>query len=351
MKELRKVDGRWYVVTGRGTSRAVRDIEHGQMVVGAKREPVLAAGDGWDAGELAHPNDETPARDVPVTDFDAWRAIAGAIDRGEFVRSHVQPRPIVPITPLRDICAVLRHVRTKDRCNRLAEVWSEKPADLAQLFLRSVADFDDYENDEAFVPASRRDGAAGDESLQFAQKVVSVAQRDGLWIDGRGFRFVDREVSPRRTTRSKYEGETSADRSGAGGLDLLLTDGAAIGVTEIKAKTDVPLLLGLVQTLMYAAELTSPAQRRRLARGYPDELSFLAGRMDGPIADLLLVYQEGSTQGDEVDNVHVAATALLKGPHRFADVVRRHIRQIWFVSTSTGADLTFRLDPRAPVIR
>ena len=58
-------------------------------------------------------------------------------------------------------------------------------------------------------------------------------------------------------------------------MDLLLcnhTDQTPV-IGEIKADTDVNPFLGLIQSLMYAVELSTPAQRARLCTYYPGQFA------------------------------------------------------------------------------
>ena len=78
------------------------------------------------------------------------------------------------------------------------------------------------------------------------------------------FRYVDREVSPLRTTATP-EGPRPARRS----LDILLVnDGGGPIAAELKIGGDRPSYFAFIQVLMYAAELHSRAQRQRLLNRY-----------------------------------------------------------------------------------
>lgn len=104
------------------------------------------------------------------------------------------------------------------------------------------------------------------------------------------FRFVDREIFALRTTAA--DGPRPRRRS----LDLLLVsrDGRPIA-GELKLGADKPTYFALVQALMYAAELSSPAQRERLMKHYPDaDFAFPEG---GPFLDVYLIGFDPPTKG------------------------------------------------------
>lgn len=109
------------------------------------------------------------------------------------------------------------------------------------------------------------------QQLAFSEdKVVQVVDAPKY-----SFRYVDYDISPWRTTYSEFENGKSGQSSGAGGLDLLLSnciDQTPI-IGEIKADTDVNPFLGLIQSMMYAVELSTPAQRARLSLHYPERFA------------------------------------------------------------------------------
>ena len=79
-------------------------------------------------------------------------------------------------------------------------------------------------------------------------------------------------------------------------MDLLLrahASGLPI-VGEIKAKGDTNLLVALVQSLVYAVELTTPAQRRRL-KHHGFVLDGAPGAQ-GPFADVYIIYERGTDE-------------------------------------------------------
>ena len=152
----------------------------------------------------------------------------------------------------------------------LAELHAEDPQRLVGRFAHSVKTVAEYPAIEESFYGERSDTwmerATGviDSTAAFA---AEIAARDVHEVAGAppelGFRYVDREIFPLRTT--KRGGPRPARRS----IDLLLAsqDNSPI-VGELKIGTDKPTYYALIQALMYAAELSSTSQRHRLAQHY-----------------------------------------------------------------------------------
>ena len=101
---------------------------------------------------------------------------------------------------------------------------------------------------------------------------------------------VDYEVSLWRTTgNAVFEDGRSGESSSRGGLDLLLRsqDGGLPIVGEIKAAGDTNLFLALIQSLTYAAELTSTNQFDRLKKRYGHFAALDSAR---PRCDVYLIF-------------------------------------------------------------
>jgi Holliday junction resolvase-like predicted endonuclease len=361
MKRLCKSSDRWYLITESGESVAVRDIFDGKRLAKNEAESVTSSqsADMWPAASLFLPGDlsRTPATQISVTRLDDWKAIARAIDAGEFRKSTTgtAARTItVPITPLRDVCALLRELAADSVWERLARKWVKRPERLARLFLRAVADFEEYENDESFLPIDRSgDFVDANDGLGFARGLARyVSKTGGLTLGAERLAFVAYELSPRRTTGASFEGDDeqhlTGSSSGGGGLDLLLATENAFVVVEVKAKSDTSLLLALVQALMYTAELVPEAQRRRLATHHASQLAFLqAPGLEGPFVDVLLLYETPSPHGDDVEMIQQIAVGLLRSSGLDAARLRQYVRRIVLVGGKLvdGAfEMTSRVD-------
>jgi len=82
------------------------------------------------------------------------------------------------------------------------------------------------------------------------------------------FEYVNREVSPLRTTKAEYDTQTPASRSGTGGLDFigwnLHSNIPVLG--EIKVEGDQNPFYALIQLLTYLSEISTPKQIERINR-------------------------------------------------------------------------------------
>ncbi|HET9621167.1 MAG TPA: hypothetical protein VFP84_07365 [Kofleriaceae bacterium] len=345
MKQLKRVDGVWYLVTGSEDSFAVRRITESARAIGEPRktEVLTSQAPTWDAQNLWMPGDRsrTRASTIPVTLVESWRAITGELDRSpQTYRPRAQLR--VPETPLRDLCAELRALPA-DVHAHLQRVWTDHPAFLGRRFLECVRAYEDYENDEDFVPA-RRSGKSLEESNLFASEVVRrMHGAQDLAIDGETFLFAGYEVSPRRTTGAARRDDASRNDSGAGGIDALLTNGHSLTVVELKSRADSTLVLALVQALMYAAELTSESQRDRLATrgtgapGLANPLDFLRSAIS-PFLDVMLLVERGGRHRADSDAVGAIADQLLNGAYDESKLVRQHLQAIRLVEAELIGD-------------
>jgi hypothetical protein len=80
------------------------------------------------------------------------------------------------------------------------------------------------------------------------------------------FEYVDREISPLRTTSSMYDTQMPAYRSGTGGLDFIgwnrHSNLPVLG--EIKVESDQNPFYALIQLLTYLSEISTPKQIERI---------------------------------------------------------------------------------------
>ncbi|HIK92471.1 MAG TPA: hypothetical protein EYG03_10880 [Planctomycetes bacterium] len=218
---------------------------------------------------------------------DRWPQVAGA------VQSHLEQDPpvppkvedppvgsekVVPRTELRHFYRSLRLLNAKDIhdtiCGYLAG--RNRGTKLGDMFLRSVHHFQQYDNssepfhgriDDAPVPLT------GNYAFDLVAKIADPNVHVNFEDPSLAGEFVDRELSPFRSTSRtgpwRFENGESGRISGAGGLDLLLMmpDGRPV-IGEVKAEGDSTLFFALVQSLMYAAELVTSNQMKRLDHAY-----------------------------------------------------------------------------------
>jgi hypothetical protein len=222
---------------------------------------------------------------------DAWKKIFEMLNAGAEPSSGEGDRPEVPITALRE-----RYEVTTAR-EYIPWVSSDTSlSELTGLWQQSTSSFKDYDNsDEGFVnEEDKRSPPPSVSSLVACNSGIQVAaylrwrlsEASGLAEGCAPWRYVGYEVSPRRTTRSVFSDGRKARKSGGGGIDVLLVDADGDPVVgEVKVAQDGNLGYALIQSLTYAAELVSPAQRERLAKHYPEH----GFRQDGGGVSIVLL--------------------------------------------------------------
>lgn len=229
-------------------------------------------------------------------------------------------------TQLRKLYAALGSLHEEEQL-KLAQLHASKPKVLAKRLAHSLATADGYpplREDEDLIGADRTPLPNPPTPLlevTTTEDFVSNLVGDNRWpvtdADELSFRYVEREVSPLRTTEPK--GPRPDRRS----LDLLLaSDQGRPIAAELKVGKDAPSYYALVQALMYAAELQSPSQRRRLAHLYPD--AGFAWPEKGPLIDIYLITFDPpatSRYREPTDAATESIAQSLAADGRFAPVV------------------------------
>jgi len=254
---------------------------------------------------------------------------------------------LIPQTRLRRFYQTLRIFGGIGITTQIVEYMNDRNRSerISRIIDESVRHFGRYQNvEEAFH--GRPGGAhAVDEYVgepeQFAkclQARLRVAHNNGVAIDAihnGNLAYVDYELSPYRTTNHATMEDGMVGVSGAGGLDLLLvdhSDGAPVPVIgEIKAATDRDLFLALIQSLMYAVELSSQSQLQRLRHHYGQ----FAGLADNSMVCIYLLFQ-GDTADVALYNQTVdLATQLFDHDGG----VNNFVKSIKFVQVSLGPEM------------
>jgi hypothetical protein len=211
------------------------------------------------------------------------------------MRNHQTLKRLVPITALRHLYRLLRDFAKEEFQLAVATEFNRRPDQLVKLIAESREHFALYDNREE--PFHDR----GSSGALTGRRQVSGCLADRFVVDLAGnerrsadcedpnlnFYYVDYDIGTRRTTNSELENGKPASRAGTGGVDLLLSnahDQTPI-VGEIKADTDVNPFLGLIQSLMYAVELSTEPQRARLCKFYPSRFS----EVTDPVIDIYLI--------------------------------------------------------------
>lgn len=263
-------------------------------------------------------------------------------------------------TPLRELYDILCRLSEGEQLGLARFYAEEKGAQrLAERFeLSCAAITNEYpENTEPFHDrTSASDGDSHEVGPPSAEAITSTVEMQE-YLAGRGrqevrdqpelgFRYVDREVFALRTTAKG--GVRPPKRT----LDLLLaSDDNYPIIGEVKIAGDRPTFFALVQALMYASELSSPNQRRRLQSHYA---AFDSGPLltAGPWLDVWVIgyqppevgeYRQGSFEASEQISAHLINESR----------VNQAIRRIAYVeAVLEGVDLTFeekfRAEPERP---
>jgi hypothetical protein len=181
------------------------------------------------------------------------------------------------------------HALEERELTAIAETHAHDPSPLVRRFNESVK-ANDLVTTEPFHSGRRAD--PGDARYDVtADEITSTIAFAGLLSNGGrqevvarpelAFRYVDREISPLRTTGS--------GRSARRSLDLLLvntTDGHPI-LAELKIAGDKPSYFALVQILALAADLVTQPQLQRLDTHYPG--AGFVWPKSGPHVDLYVI--------------------------------------------------------------
>ena len=227
---------------------------------------------------------------------------------------------MIPRTPLEYFYRQLRRLKGSppSRFHQLIDLLDGRggpvKADfLSELFARSVRHASFYNNTEPFYPdvSSRTSRKRSRET--FAPQLVRrlCENTGGVDIGHLKVRFVDYEVYPFRTTQGCDELGRPATSAGSGGLDLLLASEwesvqlPAVG--EIKAQSEqVGATFAIIQSLMYASQLTTPNQLERLRRVYGK--ADLFHNVPQPRCDIFIILESGPPK-NSIDDAYAAELA------------------------------------------
>jgi hypothetical protein len=237
---------------------------------------------------------------------------------------------MIPLTPIRHFYDRMRDFVSEELHWQLACECFRRTDLLQDLVQSSFEHFCLYQNsDEPFRPSSGNLTPSRIQNQDSANQLLSlVAQKGAVTVNSSPeleVDFVDYDISPIRTTSSYFENGRSGKNSGIGGADILLSNrkDRLPCVGEIKAETDRNPFLGLIQSLMYAVELSTPAQRARLAQSYP-------GSFDWPVAGpwidiclMLIRYPQSSRKKDFLDLVQSIVVRVLAPNTPISRIVRR----------------------------
>lgn len=141
---------------------------------------------------------------------------------------------------------------------------------LVELYTKSYKYIDNcYDNSNEGFTGINRKSNSNNTTANGTTKVTSILEngnRENLVSDNTyNFEFIEREISPLRTTRSNYDTGEPADKSGSGGIDFIgrnLTNNLPI-LGEIKVDGDQNPFYAMIQLLTYLSELSTKKQVER----------------------------------------------------------------------------------------
>lgn len=193
----------------------------------------------------------------------------------------------IPLTALERLYREL-HCAQTEQLRILDEIPSR--GGLAALFDQSIDQAACYENEEAFYPKARKPlKSSGPDPQRTKDVALRLGADRGRAASGwpvPGYRYVDRELRPFRTTGGATYIEPLDNgivprAASTPMLDLLLVDDAGQpAIAEVKIGRDQNRAFALVQGLMHAAALSGPAQRRRLSKHMKNEKLSESGPLD-----------------------------------------------------------------------
>lgn len=250
------------------------------------------------------------------------------------MRNQQSLQRLIPVTALRHLYQLLRDFPSKEFHLAACKEICRRPDQLMKLVAESHDHIALYDNrGEAFHDR----GADGlltprrQDSSDLASRLVQqLAISDGklaqvVDLPQYSFRYVDYDINSLRTTKSAFENGKSGQSSGTGGIDLLLSnniDQTPI-IGEIKADTDVNPFLGLIQSLMYAVELSTPTQRERLNSSYPGRFAKNATGAGIDIYLILLRYPQDYLSLEFLSLANQLSASLMADKNPVSGVIRR----------------------------
>lgn len=186
------------------------------------------------------------------------------------------------------------------------------PKILRNLFLASIKELKHYDNkDEPFCnPDSPRvKTCTSTRNTQVLQYYFE--KNESVKIQGKGgiieYRYIDRELSPLRTTKTISEDGTTGKHSGSGGIDIFCYNPETRHpvLIEYKSLKDKSLFFALIQLLTYASELATPNQFYRMRNSWPN-LDF---NEDNKL-ELCIIYDDDERKGKEIPFLKEICTEL-----------------------------------------
>ena len=180
---------------------------------------------------------------------------------------------VIPTTKLRNFYSLLRDLTTSTQLEILNDFSGKKLKRLVKIYNESKVHFSRYNNvDEPFISNVKRGDLPNKVSkIKNTNDITSLLEQKNktnnkvLSNSNFDFRYINREVSTIRTSRSEFDTGKSAKSSGLGGLDFIGISTNNIPILgEIKVNNDEDPFFALIQLLTYLSELTTQNQIKRI---------------------------------------------------------------------------------------
>jgi len=176
---------------------------------------------------------------------------------------------IVPRTGLRCLYEFLKQCSTKTQINICAD-FNRKPGLLINYYIDACEQLAKYDNkDEPFInlksPRKDEEENKKNKTSYILRKFQRQKEIQVIDNGNYSFEYINKEISPLRTTRTVFENGMPATKSGAGGVDLVAVNvnGRYPVLGEIKIGSDQNVFYALVQLLTYCTELSTKSQIER----------------------------------------------------------------------------------------
>ena len=181
---------------------------------------------------------------------------------------------IIPTTNLRKLYSFFRFFSTGTQLEILNDYNRKNNyRKIVELYNESKRYFSSYTNDEPFIRDNvKRSKVVPDKAehfkntkdvIAFFMKQKEVIVHNDIALS---FRYIEREIDPRRMTKATYDDGSSGKSSGIGGIDFIGWNNKSslpiIG--EIKCGSDETPFFAFLQLLMYCAEMATPLQLNRV---------------------------------------------------------------------------------------
>ena len=180
----------------------------------------------------------------------------------------------IPTTELRDFYNILKMLSTNTRLN-ISKDFNRKEnyINLCEIYRQSKKHFEKYINIEnPFISNNDREilPKIPISNINKTNEIIAIFKKNGKSNivqngDNYTFEYIEKEISPIRTTDAIFDTGKPGKSSGQGGLDFIGWNKNDIPILgEIKIKDDKDPFFALIQLLTYSSELSTDNQIKRI---------------------------------------------------------------------------------------